>query len=297
MKKLVTVLSLALATSLSAFAEGKQWLDVNYAGDHLEGHKMDIYLPDNDAPKHKVVVLIYGSAWFSNNAKGMAFQSLGKPLLDSGFAVVSINHRSSTEAKFPAQINDVKAAIRYIRGNAEEYGFDTSFIGITGFSSGGHLSSLCGTTNGVKTFKVGDTELDIEGSIGAFTSESSNVDAVVDWFGPLDMSRMANCETYNDDKSPEAVFLGGAPAENPDLCALMNPSTYLEESDPMFLVIHGDADNVVPHCQSKFFSENLTAKGKLQEFITVPGGQHGPVTFNDDTFKKMTEFFTAEAAK
>ena len=101
---------------------------------------MDIYLPENAKEKNKVVVIIYGSAWFANNMKAMAFMSVGKPLLDAGYAVASINHRSSGDAKFPAQIHDVKAAIRFLRGNAEKYKLDTSFIGITGFSSGGHLS-------------------------------------------------------------------------------------------------------------------------------------------------------------
>ena len=87
------------------------WKDVNYAGDDLEAHRMDIYLPKTGEGKYKVVIAIYGSAWFANNMKGMTYMSLGKPLTDAGFAVVSINHRSSADAKFPAQINDVKAAI------------------------------------------------------------------------------------------------------------------------------------------------------------------------------------------
>ena len=125
-----------------------QYKDINYAGDDLEAHRMDIYLPDTGQDKYKVIVAIYGSAWFMNNMKGMTYMSLGKPLTDAGFAVVSINHRSSGDAKFPAQIQDVKAAIRYIRAHANEYKLDTSFIGITGFSSGGHLGD--GHPNGCR---------------------------------------------------------------------------------------------------------------------------------------------------
>ena len=90
-----------------------QYKDLNYAGDSLEAHRLDIYLPTTDQEKYKVVMVIYGSAWFANNMKAMGYLSIGKPLVDAGFAVVSINHRSSGDAKFPAQINDVKAAIRY----------------------------------------------------------------------------------------------------------------------------------------------------------------------------------------
>ena len=265
--------------------------NINYAGDNLEAHNLDIYLPKADKPAHKVIIIIYGSAWFSNNAKDMAFMSIGKPLLDAGFAVVSINHRSSSDAKFPAQINDVKGAIRFIRANAQKYKLDTRFIGITGFSSGGHLASMAGVTNDMKTRTLGSTTIDIEGNVGGNLRQSSNVDAVVDWFGPVDMSRMENCETPKDEKSPEAALLGCPPRENPELVSLVSPISYVSDKSPRFLVVHGDADNVVPHCQSVFFSEELKKADKLEEFVTVPGGQHGPVTFNEQTFKKMTDFF------
>ena len=269
--------------------------NINYAGDNLEAHNLDIYLPKADKPAHKVIIIIYGSAWFSNNAKDMAFMSIGKPLLDAGFAVVSINHRSSSDAKFPAQINDVKGAIRFIRANAQKYKLDTRFIGITGFSSGGHLASMTGVTNDMKTRTLGSTTIDIEGNVGGNLRQSSNVDAVVDWFGPVDMSRMENCETPKDEKSPEAALLGCPPRENPELVSLVSPISYVSDKSPRFLVIHGDADNVVPHCQSVFFSEELKKADKLEEFVTVPGGQHGPVTFNEQTFKKMTDFFKKES--
>ncbi len=295
MKRNILIISMMFCT-LFTFGQGMQWTDINYAGDNMEGHKLDIYLPATDQPKYKVVVIIYGSAWFANNMKQMAYQAMGKPLINSGFAVVSINHRSSSDAKFPAQINDVKAAIRFIRANADKYKLDTSFIGITGFSSGGHLSSLAGTTNGVKSYTVGSKTVDIEGNVGSYTSYSSNVDAVVDWFGPIDMTRIENCNTTKGSDSPEAALIGGLPADNLDMLALLNPMTYIDKNDPKFLVIHGDADNVVPNCQSIYFAKALKEKGLLEEFISVPGGQHGPVTFNENTFKKMADFFVKQAS-
>jgi acetyl esterase/lipase len=271
--------------------------DVNYAGDDLEAHRMDIYLPETGQDKYKVIVAIYGSAWFSNNMKAMTYFSMGKPLVDAGFAVVCINHRSSGDAKFPAQIQDVKGAIRFLRANAAKYKLDTSFIGITGFSSGGHLSSLAGVTNGMKTRTVGSTTVDLEGKVGGNTDFSSVVDAVVDWFGPVDMARMENCTTVKDGSSPEAALIGGAPADNPDMVALISPITYVHEGCPRFIVLHGEADNVVPHCQGVYFSEALKAVGCLETFISVPEGQHGPVTFNENTFRQMTDFFLKEANK
>lgn len=269
--------------------------DVNYAGDDLEAHRLDIYLPDTGKDKYKVVVAIYGSAWFANNMKQMTYMSMGKPLTDAGFAVVCINHRSSGDAKFPAQIQDVKAALRFIRAHAKDYKLDTSFVGVTGFSSGGHLSALAGVTNGMKERTVGKTTVDLEGNVGGNLEFPSTVDAVVDWFGPVDMAHMENCETVKDGNSPEAALMGCAPADNPDLVALISPITYVSESNPRFLVFHGDADNVVPHCQGVNFSEALKKVGRLEAFVSVPNGQHGPVTFNDATFKQMTDFFLKEA--
>lgn len=262
--------------------------DVNYAGDDLEAHRLDIYLPKTEGKTFKAVIAIYGSAWFSNNMKGITYFSLGKPLIDAGFAVVCLNHRSSTDAKFPAQIEDVKGAIRFIRANAAKFNIDASFIGITGFSSGGHLSSLAGVT-------IGDEKL--EGTVGGNLNVSSKVDAVVDWFGPVDMAHMNKCEGVNDEKSPEAVLIGGAPKDNPEKIAEISPVTYVSKlkNAPKFLVIHGDADNVVPYCQSVNFSEELKKIGALTEFITVPNGQHGPITFNEETYKKMTDFFKEQA--
>lgn len=277
--------------------EKPDFADLNYAGDDLEAHRLDIYLPKDDKDKHKLIVIIYGSAWFANNMKPMAYMSLGKQLTDAGFAVASINHRSSGDAKYPAQINDVKGAIRFLRANADKYGIDPSFIGITGFSSGGHLSAMAGVTNGMKSRTEGSTTIDIEGNVGGNLDQSSDVDAVVDWFGPVDMARMENCSTVKDGNSPEAALMGGAPADNPDLVALISPITYVSAETAPMLVIHGNSDSVVPYCQSEYFSEELKKAGKLVDFITVENGEHGPVTFNPDTFKAMVDFFNQIANK
>ena len=298
MKK--TLLTTLVAAYSAVFCLGqtpdRQFLNLNYADDGKEYHNLDIHLPSVEKPAYKAVVVIYGSAWYANNAKQMAFGTMGKQLLESGFAVVAINHRSSSDAAYPAQINDVKAAIRFLRGNAEKYKIDASFIGITGFSSGGHLASLAGTSNGVKEFTVNAKTVNVEGNVGNYTSHSSSVQAVVDWFGPIDMALMDNCKGPKDGNSPEAALIRGNPADNLDMIALLNPITFINPTDPQFIVIHGEADTVVPHCQSELFSKALKEKGLLTEFISVPQGQHGPVTFNESTFKKMTDFFLKEAA-
>ena len=291
-----TLLSLLIFISFPVFGQqfSKSWKDVNYAGDDKVYHLLDIYLPMVEKPSYPVVVVIYGSAWLSNNLKGTDLNTLGKALLDAGFAVVMPNHRSSTDAKFPAQINDIKAVVRFIRGNTLEYNFDTSFIGITGSSSGGHLASLTGTSGSVKEFTVGSATADLEGNIGQFGAYSSSVDAVVDWFGPTDFLTMDSCGSqmaHNAADSPESSLIGSPIQENPDKCALANPITYVDANDPPFLIFHGDKDPSVPFCQSEMFFKALqNAKVPVQYFL-VPGAQHGPGLFVEKYFKIMAGFF------
>ncbi len=297
---LCTIIVTAQAFQMPAGPEegsySRSWENVNYGADTLESHNLDIYLPKEQKNTYQAVIVIYGSAWFSNNAKAMASASIGTPLLNAGFAVVSINHRSSMEAIWPAQIQDVKAAIRYIRANADMYNIDPSFIGITGFSSGGHLATFAGVTNDVKTLASGDVTIDIEGTVGNHLSASSRVDAVVDWFGPVDMARMSNCEAPNDASSPEAVLIGKKdPRLEPDWVKLISPINFVDKDDPEILILHGDADNVVPHCQSVYLKTAYDQSGGIATFISVPGGGHGPGCFDPQYFKNMTDFFIVQS--
>jgi len=276
----------------------KSWLDLDYAGDAMIYHRLDIYLPEEEKPTYPVVISIYGSAWFGNNLKGADLATLGKALLDAGFAVVTPNHRSSMDAKFPAQINDIKAVIRYIRANAEKYQIDTTFIGITGSSSGGHLAALAGTSGFVKQYTVGSTTEDIEGSVGQYLTYSSSVDAVVDWFGPTDFLIMDSCGSsmvHNAPDSPESNLIGGPIQDNKDKCALANPITYIDENDPPFLILHGDADPLVPYCQSELLFNALQKANVPSQFVLVPNAQHGPGLFVEKYFKMMTDFFLNES--
>lgn len=275
----------------------KSWKDLNYAGDTMIYHRLDIYLPEVEKPTYPAVVLIYGSAWFGNNLKGANLATLGNSLLDAGFAVVTPNHRSSMDAKFPAQINDVKAVIRFIRANAEMYQIDTSYIGITGSSSGGHLAALAGTSGFVKQFTVGSETEDIEGNVGQYLTYSSSVDAVVDWFGPTDFLVMDSCGSsmvHNASDSPESSLIGGPIQDNKDKCALANPITYIDANDPPFLILHGDADPLVPHCESELLFNALQKANVPSQFVLVSGAQHGPGLFVEKYFKMMTDFFLKE---
>ena len=295
--KCFTLIILSFVCANCFAQQKKSWKDVNYAGDTMVYHNLDIYLPEKAQPNYPVVVVIYGSAWFGNNFKGMAMESLGKPLAEAGFAVVTPNHRSSKDSVFPAQINDVKAAIRFVRANAAKYQFDTGFIGITGYSSGGHLAALAGTSVGVKNYTVGKATENIEGNVGASTSFSSKVDAVVDWFGPTDVRVIDSCRSgpgVVTPNSPEAVLIGGPIKENPDKCALVNPITYVNAGDLPFLIFHGDKDPLVPICQSELLNAALQKASVSSQFVIVPGGQHGPGVMEDKYYKMMVGFFNEQ---
>jgi acetyl esterase/lipase len=301
MKHLCLLISTCMLLLSSTYAQSsKQWLDVSYARDTLTGHRLDIFLPEKGKAPYPVIVTIAGSAWFGNNTKNQAYEKMGIPMLKNGYAVVAVNHRSSREAIFPAQINDIKAVVRFIRAHAAAYQLDTTFIGITGDSSGGHLSALMGTTAGTKQFSVGAKSLSLEGAVGTFTNQSSRVDAVVDWYGPTDFQVMDSCgSSFSHDapESPESTLIGGPIQENDDLCGLANPITYIDANDPPFLILHGDADELVPHCQSILLHEALQAKGVPSKLIIVPKGGHGPGLWIDQYTSEMVNFFNTRICR
>ena len=239
----------------------QEWKDVNYAGDDQAYHTCDIYLPKKEAASYPVVIHIYGSAWFSNSSKGQAdLGTIVKALLDAGYAVVCPNHRSSMDAKWPAQIHDIRAVIRFVRGEAKKYKFDPSFVATSGFSSGGHLSSKAATTSGIKQTKVGTYDIDLEGNLGNYLNESSAVNAACDWSGPVDLTAM-DCG--------EGMKI------------------------PPIIIFHGEKDNVVPCCQGKMFYEKLVAAGVKTEATFVPEGGHGMGMYSEENLQKMVNFLNA----
>ena len=279
----------------------EKFIDVNYAGDDQAYHNLDIYLPKTDAKKFPVVVHIYGSAWFSNSSKGMAdLGTIVNALLKAGYAVVCPNHRSSSDAKFPAQINDIKAVIRFVRANAAKYKFDTSFIATSGFSSGGHLSTLTATSGNVKSpVKVGNLEVDLEGKVGQYLNESSAVNACCDWSGPIDMFKMNCDEPRKWGNTPEEALVGhNYEDQYADNLKSISAITYIDKNDPPTIIFHGTDDNVVPCCQGQELYDELTKAGVKSSVTIVPGGGHGMNMYGEENLTKMVNFLNeVRAAK
>ena len=276
----------------------QEWKDVNYAGDGQAYHTCDIYLPKQVKESYPVVIHIYGSAWFSNNSKGSAdLGTIGKALLEAGYAVVCPNHRSSMDAQWPAQIHDIRAVIRFVRGEAKKYKFNPSFIATSGFSSGGHLASTAATTSGLKKTKVGSYDIDLEGAVGNYLQESSQVNAACDWSGPVDLTAM-DCGEHMSmgDNSPEDMLLKSKLSEEPDKYHSLSATHYVDANDPPIIIFHGEKDNVVPCCQGKKFYELLKAAGVKTEATFVPEGGHGMGMYSEENLNKMVNFLN-EAQK
>ena len=285
-KNILFILSFT-SLSIAQDLPSPSWENINYAGNNHIYNQLDIYTPKTNQKNHPVIITVYGSGWKRNDRKATDYikRTLIQPLLEYGFAVVSINHRSSSDAVFPAQIHDVKAAIRYIRGNEIKYGFNTKFVGITGSSSGGHLAAMAGTTSFVE---------EMEGSVGKFLNYSSHVDAVVDWFGPTNFLIMDECGSrliHNNEDSPESLLVGGAIQNNQSKVSLANPLTYISKKTPPFLVIHGMLDNLVPYCQSEVLHNALKSKNMESKLVLIEKGKHGPEVLTEKYISLMSDFF------
>ena len=270
----------------------QQWKDVNYAGDDQAFHTCDIYLPKEKKDAYPVVIHVYGSAWFSNNSKGAAdLGTIVKALLDAGYAVVCPNHRSSMDAKWPAQLHDIRTVIRFVRGEAEKYHFDPRFVATSGFSSGGHLASIAATTSGLKTATIGKVTLDLEGDLGNHTSQPSTVCAACDWSGPVDLTAM-ECGQHMTmgENSPEDVLLDSKIQREPDKYRSLSATNYVTKDCPPVIIFHGEKDNVVPCCVGKYFYGTLMAAGVKTEATFVPEGGHGMGMYSDENLRKMVRF-------
>ena len=274
------------ASSSSIFSYLKE-ADIDYVGDGLIGHKLDIYYPDDGKETHNVIIHIYGSAWRSDNSKGSAdLGTVGLAALKAGYIFVTPNHRSLNDALWPAQINDIKAVVRYLRGNKEALKIDDSFIAISGYSSGGHLASMMGVTNDEKVVYVGKESINIEGTLGNFRNESSRVDAVCDWSGPVD-SRDKTCGNPIN-ISPENEILGGCtPEECPDQHASLAATTYLDAKDVPHMICHGTNDNIVPVCEAEKYRDNLIKAGVYVEWYNSDYGHEVIEDYTDE----MISFF------
>lgn len=254
--------------------------DLAYVPNGHERQRLDLYLP-KEGSSLPLIIYIHGGAF----RMGSKEQGAPTEYLTQGYAVASINYRLSQHAKFPAQVEDCKAAVRWLRAQAAEYRLDPSRFAAWGPSAGGHLAAMLGTTGDTKGFDV-----------GAHLDQPSRVQAVVDYFGPtdflqMDAHRLPNGMLHDPADSPESELIGGAIQENKERTARANPIVYVSAGDPPFLICHGDQDPLVPHHQSELIEAALKRAGVPVKFYTVKGAGHGG--FRDPKVGELTREFLA----
>jgi len=264
--------------------------DIPYAN-LSKSQKLDIYWPDKFDGPYPVIVSIHGGGYCTGDKLGsdalVAWEGLKR-----GYAVVSVNYRLSSEATFPAQINDVKAAIRFIKAHADEYDLNTQKIAVWGASAGGTLSALAGASTDVKEL----TDL----SLGN-PDQSERVQAVVNWCGPINLSTMddqykeSGVKGFptNTPTSYGSKYLGRIVTEVPNLARKANPESYITPDDPPVFIQHGTVDNWVPVQQSIEYAAKLRPiLGEDKVYIEImPGVAHGGQPFNNsDNVGKVLDF-------
>jgi acetyl esterase/lipase len=254
--------------------------DIEYARVDGQPLLLDLYQIGNVSAA-PLLVWVHGGRWEVGSKEQMPLTAL----VEHGFALASLDFRPASAARFPGQIHDIKAAIRYLRAEAARYGYSASRIGILGASSGGHLAALVGTTNGHR---------ELEGSLGSHLDQSSSAQAIVSYFGASNLTTILPQSTpYGVGVRAPAlqVLLGGLPEKVATLAQLASPVFHVDASDPPLLLLHGDQDPQMPINQSHELEGAYETHGAVAHFAVVHGAAHGGDEFFDaERLKLVAEF-------
>lgn len=285
-KPIIFLSSTLLLLTNILFAESIK--NIDYVGDGNTQHKLDIYIPSGTGP-FPAVMHYPGMAFTNGNSKSDG--GLSSSYNSAGFIVVAPNLTGGVVAKYPTQIQELKATVRFLRANAVKYKLDPTFIGVIGFSSGAWNTVILATTGDVKEYKVGSTTMDLEGNLGGNLEFSSRVQAGWAAAAPTQFLSMDSCGSdinHGAANSPEGGLIGGALAQNKDKCTLANPITFVTLDDPPIHLVHGTSDRTVPTCQSVLLINALNASGNKHEMTYTPasGGHMQNYTGSLDFFKK-----------
>lgn len=237
------------------------------------GHRLDLYIPSGATQPLPVAIWTGGSAWMSDAGKRTA-PGVAAQLNPVGYAVAGVSIRSSSQVKFPGQLHDIKAAIRWLRANAAKYNLDANRIAMMGDSSGGWTTAMAALTGDVP---------ELEGTVGT-TGVSSRVQAAVAFYPPtnfltMDQWALRKCTPpgcHDDEPSPESRLVGCAIQSCPEKVQAANPVRYVSATDPPMLILHGNSDPLVPHNQGEQLYMALNKACREATFISLPKAGHGP---------------------
>jgi acetyl esterase/lipase len=287
---------LALAFSSPILAQTCQTYTGLTYGTYVDGSgvtqnlQLELLVPQGVSGPVPVVLWIHGGGWRTGSR--LPVPTRASNLCASGYAVASVDYRLTTTALWPAQIQDVRGAVRWLRAHAAQYGLDVDRFGAWGDSAGGHLAAFLAFSGGVGTITVGSFTLDLEGSIGdsgGNLDQSSRVQAVVDWYGATDVLQMHFYPTtvnHDGSGSDESKFLGGPIQDRAELAATANPVTYVDPDDPPLLIMHGTLDKLIPFNQSQLLVDAMKAAGAggiPARLYPVVGAGHGGASSFDKT--------------
>jgi len=269
----------------SAPSDRRALTDLAYLGDGHERHMLDLFVPKAHRPV-PLIVWLHGGGWMRGSKSSHPMLAFAKSFVDDGFAVASINYRLSSHATFPAQLEDCRAAVRWLYSNAGKFGIDPTRIAIIGQSAGGFLAALLGTS--------GDIE-NVVNDRGTVTGVR-RARAIVDFFGPtdflqIDRHQLPGGEVADSPDSPESRLIGGPIQERRTEVAKSSPLTYVSSDDPPFLIFHGDQDLTVPHHQSELLYSALRTAGVPAQFHTVQGAGHSGPAFTTPEIRRLVREF------
>ena len=279
----VAAIALLLLASPAMADVARSFRDVAYATVGGTQLALDLHLPA-DVAAPPLVIYLHGGGWSEGDkTRYPAF------LVERGFAVASLDFRSTKVARFPANVHDIKAGIRFLRAQSARFGYRADRIALAGASSGGHLAALVGTTGG---------NPGLEGEVGDFTNQSSRVQAIVSWYGA------SNLTTILAQSTPEGLavrvpalqrLLGvaqeKAPEKAPDIARLASPVFHVDAGDPPLLLLHGDLDTQMPINQALELQGAYRRAGALVDFMVVPGVGHAlEPFFRDEPMERTVAF-------
>lgn len=277
---LIIALSLAIGPRI-ADADAPTHADLVFATVEGKDLKLNLFLPENvEAPP--LVIYIHGGGWRSGSYEKCPVTWLR----DHGFAVASVGYRLVDVATFPAQIHDVKAAVRWLRAHAEDYGYDGNRIGVSGSSAGGHLSMLLGVSSGVEA---------LEGTVGDHLDQDSHVDAIVDYYGASDFVLRSRTQPSKTEEPGGSAYglLAGSTKKQPEKATLASPAFHVTEDDPPMLVIHGKKDPTVLFDQAERIRDAYNTQGLELEFCPIEEGRHGGNEFYQGEYRdRVIAFLT-----
>ncbi len=252
----------AIADSFGA-RPANEHKDIVYAAVDGRNLGLDLYLPAG-VTRPPLLVWVHGGAWRSGTKA-----QVPPIFVQNGVATASLDFRQSADARFPANVHDIKAAIRFLRARAQEYGYRTDRIAIAGSSSGGHLAALVGVTNGVK---------ELEGTVGGYLNERSDVQAIVVYYGASNlMTILAQSTPFGLGVRRPALelLLGALPENTPSLAQMASPVVHVGTGDPPLLLLHGDQDPQMPINQSHELQGAYEKAGLDVSLDVVHGAAHG----------------------